>query len=189
MEHSTIIILTAFSGLAGALLTQLMTGLFSYINDRRKQTAELTGQFRNKKVEIGESFYFINGELMTMIRKNIAYWKNLHNGRSEASRSFMHKEMEKLDAYQAKLNAENWKYNLIGIYFDVPFTFNEMLDANRRSHELYLKITDLSEKIKSAATPEAEELYKFYNVSIFVLIMKAPILEWKIIWWRSKGNC
>jgi hypothetical protein len=168
-NNQTLLILTAFAGLAGALLTQLMTGLFSYVNDSRKRRIELDNNFRSKKIEVGENFYFVNVELMSMIRKNIGYWKNLHNGRSEASRNILHKEMEKMDAYQRKLNAENWKYNLTGIYFEVPFGFNEMQDANRRAHELFLRVTDVSESIKRSGEAEADELYQAYNLLIFDL--------------------
>lgn len=168
-EHQILVWVAAFSGLAGALLSQLMTGLFSYINDRRKQKNELSNQYRNKKSEIGENFYFMNGELMTMINKNIVYWKSRHNQRGESSLNFLNKEMGKLDEYQVKLHTENWKYNLISIYFDVPFNFREMLEANSRSHQFYLKILDLSDQIKKTAgqVQEQEILFQQYNILIF----------------------
>lgn len=146
-----------------------MTGLFAYINYRRKQKTELENQYRAKKLEIGENFYFINGELMTMMRKNIDYWNNLHNDRSEQTLNFMRREMEKLDVYQAQLHAENWKYNLIAIYYDVPFTAEEIQQANRRSHELYLRIVDLSNKIRVTIPQEQEDLYQVYSQTVFDL--------------------
>lgn len=169
MDKNLVVLLSAFSGLAGALLTQLMTGLFTFVNDRRKQKTELAREYRAKKLEIGENFYFINGELMTMMRKNIDYWYNLRHDRSEQTLNFMRREMEKLDIYQAQLHTENWKYNLFGIYFEVPFTFDEIQQANRRSHQLYLQVVDLSNKIRETIPQEQEDLYKAYNVSVFDL--------------------
>jgi hypothetical protein len=169
MDKSFVIYVTAFAGLTGALLTQLMTGLFAYINDRRKQKVDLENQYRIKRLEIGENFYFINGELMAIIRKNIDYWYNLRNDRSEQTLISMKKEIGKLDNYQAQLRTENWKYNLVGIYFRVPFGFDAIQEANSRSHQLCILVNDLANKIRAAAPAQREELYKSYNVAIFDL--------------------
>jgi hypothetical protein len=163
------LILTAFAGLAGALLTQLLTGLFSYINDHRKQKTEVQALYRGKKVEIGESFYFINGELMAMIKKNIAYWRNRRDDRSDTTLGFLRQEMDRLDAYQAKLQAENWKYNLIGIYYTIPYSFHAMLEDNQRSHEIYLEVLDYSERIKLALPAEKEDFFQDYQEIIATL--------------------
>jgi hypothetical protein len=87
---------------------RFLTSLFSYTNDRRKQKAEVRNLYHGKKVEIGENFYFMNGELMTMIRKNISYWKSKDKTRGPSSIGFVNREMEKLDSYQVKLHAKNW---------------------------------------------------------------------------------
>jgi hypothetical protein len=157
------LILTAFAGLAGALMTQLLTGLFSYLNDRRKQESEVQSLYRGKKLEIGENFYFMNGELMAMIKKNIAYWRQRGEDRSDRTLAFLRQEMDRLDAYQAKLQAENWKYNLIGIYFAIPYSFQEMLEDNQRSHELYLQVLDYSERIRVALPSEKDEFFLPYQ--------------------------
>jgi hypothetical protein len=163
------LLFTALAGLAGALLTQLMTGLFSYINDRRKQKAEIQLLYRGKKVEIGENFYFMNGELMAMIKKNIAYWRNKWDDRSETTLDFLRREMDRLDAYQAKLQAENWKYNLIGIYYTIPYSFHAMLEDNQRSHELYIEVLDFSERIKKALPAERSDFFNDYYAVILAL--------------------
>jgi hypothetical protein len=163
------LVFTALAGLAGALLTQLMTGLFSYVNDRRKQKAEVQMLYRGKKVEIGENFYFMNGELMAMIKKNIAYWRSKWDDRSETTLDFLRREMDRLDAYQAKLQAENWKYNLIGIYYTIPYSFHAMLEDNQRSHELYLEVLDFSERIKKALPAERGDFFKDYYAVVLAL--------------------
>ena len=145
------------------MLTQLMTGLFSYVNDRRKQRTAVRNLLREKKIEIGENFYFMSGELMSMIRKNIAYWQNRQDYRSEASLGFLKLEMDRLDAYQSKLQTENWKYNLVGIYYTIPYPFGEMLEDNKRSHELYLKVLDYSEVIRKALPQEREDMVGDYQ--------------------------
>jgi hypothetical protein len=160
------VIFAAFSGLAGALLTQLMTGLFSYVNDRRKQKTEARNLLRGKKIEIGENFYFMSGELMAMIKKNIAYWKNRHDYRSEVSLGFLRLEMDRLDVYQSKLQTENWKYNLVAIYYDIPYSFGAMLEDNKRSHELYLKVLDFSEIIKRTLPQEKEDVFIDYKTTL-----------------------
>ncbi|WPU91619.1 hypothetical protein SNE25_20080 [Mucilaginibacter sabulilitoris] len=166
----TLVILSAFSGLLGALLTQLMTGLFSYVNDRRKQQFELQKQYRGKRAEIGESFYFMHGELMSMIKKNIAYWKNRQDYRSEVTLQFLKLEIDRLDGYQSRLQTENWKYNLVGIYYHIPYDFADMLDDNKTSHELYLKVLDLSEVIRRTLPQEREDIYGNYLVVLNELI-------------------
>lgn len=169
MSESTLIEVSAFSGLAGAVLTQLFSGVLSYLGDRRKQAMERGSQFRLKRAEIGENFYFMNGELMVMIKKNVEYWRNLRGDRGESALAFLRSEMEKLDAYQAKLNSENWKYNLVGIYFDVPFDFEQMLVANNRSHELYLRVIELSGIIRQMLPMERDALYAEYQGAVSAL--------------------
>lgn len=169
MDKNLLVTISAFAGLAGALLSQLMTGLFAYVNDNRKRKTELDNQYRTRKLEIGENFYFINGELMTMIRKNIDYWYNFRNDRSEQTLLSMKKAMEKLENYQVQLHTENWKYNLVSVYFRVPFEFDEIQQSNRRSHQLYILVDDLANKIRAAMPERQEELYKSYNMAIFDL--------------------
>ncbi|GAB3909993.1 hypothetical protein [Mucilaginibacter boryungensis] len=168
-SKETLLIWTAFSGLAGALLTQLMTGLFSFINDRRKCKQDLKNQFRNKKIEIGENFYFMNGEVMAMIQKNIAYWKNRTDSRSKKSLTILNKEMEKLNSLSEKINAENWKYNLVSIYYELPFQVDEIWAANKKTQKYYLAVIDMSEQIKQLPSTEQEPLYKEYNTLVFNL--------------------
>jgi hypothetical protein len=165
-DHQLLVWLAACSGLAGAILTQLLTGLFSYINDRRKQQAEVRNLWRGKKIEIGEYFYFMSGELMSMIKKNIAYWKNRQDYRSAASLNFLKLEMDRLDAYQSKLQTENWKYNLVGIYYTIPYSFGEMLEDNKRSHELYLKMIDFPEIINKTLPQEKHDLLEEYQATL-----------------------
>ncbi|RVU02061.1 hypothetical protein EOD41_08920 [Mucilaginibacter limnophilus] len=168
-DNNTILQISAFAGLAGALLTQVLTGTFTYLNDRRKQKNDVRNQYRSRMVEVGESFYFMNGELMSMIKKNIAYWTNRRDDRSLTTLQYLKNEMEELDAYQNKLNTENWKYNLASIYFDLPFTMQEMLETNRTSHQLYLKVLDLSDHIRNSPSEETETLFKTYHLAVFDL--------------------
>lgn len=172
-----IVILSAFSGLAGALVTQLITGIFAYISDKRKQHIDLDKDFRNKKLEIGENFYFVNGELMVMIRKNISYWLNLYQDCSEQTLLFMKKEMEKIDLYQQRLLRENWKFNLISIYFKLPFDREEMENANQKSRQLYWRVNDLSNKIKVCQDAvKLEEYHQKYANAIFDLYRHYEVL-------------
>src|SRR5882762_3459885 len=102
-EQSTLIAVSAFSGLAGALLTQIISQAGAYFADKRKLEAALADQLRNKKIEIGESFFFITGEKMTAIRKNIGFWKNGNKARTDSSLDFLYKETSKFNAYMEKL--------------------------------------------------------------------------------------
>ena len=138
-ENLVLIELSAFSGLAGALLTQIIVAANTYFTDKRKQAFELKNLYRNKKVEIGENFYYVTGEKMALIKKNIRYWKNWNDSRLEASIMFLQKELTRLNRDMEKLDAENWKYNLIHLYFDVSFTDDEIIASNEKTHRLYLK--------------------------------------------------
>ncbi|WCT13750.1 hypothetical protein [Mucilaginibacter jinjuensis] len=166
-DNSTLIAISAFSGLAGALLTQMISGLFAYFSERRKYNNGVRDLHRAKKIEIGENFYYITGEKMTIVKKNIGYWKNWNNSRSEASLDYLKKEMITFKAYIDKLNEENWKYNLISLYYNVSFTSSEVLEANEQSHLYYLSVLDLMDKIKKANGDETEVLYQQYAIAIF----------------------
>lgn len=169
-DNSTLIAVSAFSGLAGALLTQAMTGLFAYFSDKRRVGTDLKNQYRNKQIEIAENFYFMTGEAMNNLRKSINYWKNRNDSRSEASLNFMREEMRVLDVYLQKLNEENWKHNLVGLYFHVSLSYSEIIATNTRSHAIYLNILDIAERIKkSEEGEEKDKLYGRYNLSIFDL--------------------
>ncbi len=159
---------SAFSGLAGALFTQVISAVNTYFIDRRKQTAEVRSQHRAKKIEIGESFYYITGEKMACINKNIRYWKNWNNSRSEASLDFLNKETSQFNSYMEQLNADNWKYNLISLYFNVSFTNDEVVKSNARSHQLYLLYLDLAEKIRMSEDDiKTEELHQRFAVTVY----------------------
>lgn len=165
-DNSILIQISAFSGLIGALLTQCLTGLFAYLGDKRKSGAALKNTYRNKQVDIAENFYFVTGEKMAVVKKNIGYWKNYNIARSEKSLDFLNKEMNKLNTYIAKLDAENWKYNLISLYFDVSLANDRVIESNLRSKEMYLKVLDLTDGIKHALNEEKGDLYELYNKAI-----------------------
>jgi hypothetical protein len=167
--NQTLLILTAFAGLAGALLTQLMTGLFGYWGDKRKARLERGNLYRAKQVEVAEQFYFMTGETMSVLRKSVEYWKDRNKQRSDASIAFFNREMKKLDAYLQKLQEENWKHNLISLYFDVALSYDQIIAANMRSHSLYLGLLDTAEQIKKASDEEKEHLVGKYHVGIFDL--------------------
>ncbi|WPV00805.1 hypothetical protein SNE26_03380 [Mucilaginibacter sp. cycad4] len=169
MDKNFILLIGALAGLTGALITQLFTGLFSYLNDMRKQRYELRNQFRLKRLDIGENFYFINTELLSMVRKNVDYWRNLWRDRNDETLAFMKREMGKLDAYQVKLRTENWKYNVVDVYFNLPFNISEMEKVNEISRKLYIAVIDIANKIQSIPAAEREELFKPYNIAVFNL--------------------
>jgi hypothetical protein len=165
-DNSTLLQVSAYSGLIGALLTQTLIGLFSYVGDKRKSDTELKKTYRNKQVDIAENFYYVTGEKMAIVKKNIGYWKNYNNSRSEKSLDFLNKEMMKLNTYMHKLDAENWKYNLISLYFDVSLTNDLMIASNLKSKELYLKVLDLTDEIKHALEESKGDLYQLYTQAI-----------------------
>jgi hypothetical protein len=166
-DNTTLIEVSAFSGLAGALLTQMMTGIFAYFNDKRKYNHEVKNLYRIKKMEIGENFYYMTGEIMAVIKKNIGYWKNWNNSRSEASLKFLNNEMVKLNTYMDKLKAENWKFNLINLYFRVSMSNSEVIESNARSQQLYLKVKDIMDKIRKTSSTDQDALYQQYALAIF----------------------
>jgi hypothetical protein len=168
-DNSTLIALSAFSGLAGAVLTQALTGLFGYLGDKRKARLELNNLYRQKQVEIAENFYYVTGETMSVLRKSIEHWKDRNKPRSEASVAFFNKEMKRLDAYMEKLNADNWKHNLIALYFDVALSYNELIAANTKSHLMYMGLLDMAENLKESEGDEKERLLGKYHVGIFDL--------------------
>jgi len=166
-DHSIVIAVSAFSGLAGAILTQLFNGLFTYLNDRRKYHHEVHQNLSSRKTEIGENFYFMTGERMTHIQKSIRYWKNWNGTRSESSLAWLKKELTEMVGRMEELNADNWKYNLAGLYFNISFTHDQVIAANAISHQHYLKVLDIGDRLTKAAAEDKEELYKQYALAIF----------------------
>ncbi|WP_295801697.1 hypothetical protein [Mucilaginibacter sp.] len=65
-----------------------------------------------------------------------------------------------------KLNADNWKFNLISLNFDISFTNEEVAHSNERSHELYLNYLDLAGRIRKTEGHEKEQLFKRYAVVV-----------------------
>jgi hypothetical protein len=165
-DQLTLVEISAFSGLIGALLTQTLSGLFSYIDDKRKSNMQLKASFRNRQVEIAENFYFVTGEKMAIVKKNIGYWQNWNNSRSEPSLDFLNKELVKLNVYIERLDAENWKNNLISLYFNVSLTNDVLIASNDKSKALYLKVLDLTEALKHALPESKSDLYKLYDDAI-----------------------
>jgi hypothetical protein len=100
---------------------------------------------------------------MAIVKKNIGYWQNYNNSRSEKSLDFLNQEMTKLNAYMDKLDAENWKYNLAGLYFDVSFTNERIIASNSKSKEMYLKVLDITDQIKHSLPNEQSDLYKLHS--------------------------
>lgn len=168
MQDSHVLIeVSAFSGLAGAILTQLITTLNNYLGDKRKEQLELRASYRTKKIEIGENFYYVQGEIMAVIKKNIAFWHDWNDGRSQASLEALNKEVSKFTAYMEKLYTENWKYNLIGLYFPVSLTGTEVMESNATSQKYRLSVLDIATAIKSAGPEERGQLYEQYALVIF----------------------
>jgi len=164
IDHTSLIALSAFSGLAGAILTQVLTGVFAYYGDKRKSQLELNKAYRDKQVEVAEQFYYVTGETMAVIKKNIEHFKDRSRSRSEASINFFDKEIKKLEAYLDKLKADNWKQNLIGLYFNVSLSYQGLIEANNQSHLLFLRLLDIADKIKKTNDPDKEKLIgDYYN--------------------------
>lgn len=168
-DNATLISVSAFSGMAGALLTQTLTGVFSYFGDRRKYRNEAGSQYRAKKAEIAENFYFVTGETMAILKKTVTLRKKWNEAQSSASLQNISRETNRLDEQLQKLNSENWKQNLVGLYFDVTLSYNELIGANTRSHLLYLDLLDLGERIARATGDEQQQLLGDYNIAVFEL--------------------
>jgi len=163
----TLIGVSALSGLTGAILAQIVAAVNSYFTDKRKHSFEVDNQYRNKKIEIGENYYYMNGEMMAVIRKYIEFWKNFNTSRGKASLESLKTEANLFTARLEKLNSENWKYNLITLYFKVAFTPDHMQAVNAQSRKLQLATLDLAGRLKSATGEEKENLLGKYAVAVF----------------------
>ncbi len=168
-DNSTLIALSAFSGLAGAVLTQVLIGLFNYLGDKRKSKDALNKQYRDKQIEVAEQFYFVTGETMNRLKKSIEHWKDLNKARTEVSISFFNKEIKELDAHLEKVKAENWKHNLIDLYFNVSLSKTDLVIANTKSHTLFLNLLDTASKISKGNEAEKDTLQGKYHIDIFDL--------------------
>ena len=77
--------------------------------------------------------------------------------------------MKRLDGYMEKLHTENWKHNLVSLYFEVSLPYDRVIEANSRSHALYLVLLDTAERIRKAEGEEKELLLGKYHLGIFDL--------------------
>jgi hypothetical protein len=168
--ENTTLVVSAFSGLAGALIAQALTGLFAYFGDKRKAETELKNQYRSKQVEIAENYYYVTGETMSILKKSVQLWKGRNIERSEASYKSMTDSLKEADVRLKQMNVDNWRHNLIGLYFNVSLSYNELIAANNKSHDLYLKVLDIESRLRGADNEEDRELYLGqYSVAIFDL--------------------
>jgi hypothetical protein len=154
-ENNTILVISAFSGLAGAILAQSISGAVTYFSDKRKTTNEARSAYRAKKVDIGENFYYVTAEKVSIIRSHILYWKKREFIDSETSLAFLNQEMNKLAAHLDRLNADSWKYNLINLYYQVTLNHNTVVETNAVSQAYYLRFLDAIDAIKKAHDEQA----------------------------------
>jgi hypothetical protein len=167
-ENNTIIVISAFSGLAGAILAQIISGLVTYFSDKRKRENETRASYRNKKTEIGENFYYVTSEKVSIIRAHILYWKKREFIDSETSLSFLNQEMKKLGEHLGRLNADGWKYNLINLYYRVSLNHNKIIRTNAVSQAYYLKYLDAIDAFKKAHDEEDKnEIQQRYAQILF----------------------
>jgi len=74
-----------------------------YIDLRRFESLdenpiELSKEYRNKKVEIAENYYYVTGETMSILKKSIQLWKGRNIQRSEASYKSMSESLKEADS-------------------------------------------------------------------------------------------
>src|ERR1700743_519573 len=153
-ENNTLIAISAFSGLAGAILAQSISGMVAYFSDKRKQNTEVKTAYRSKKMEIGENFYHVTSEKVGIIKMHILYWKKREFIDSETSLNFLNREMKKLGEHLERLNADSWKSNLINLYYRVTLNQNAIIQTNPLSQAYYLKYLDAIDAFKKAHDDE-----------------------------------
>lgn len=167
-DHNAVITISAFSGLAGAILSQIISGTIIYFSDKRKRDSEVKAVYRNKKMEIGENFYYVTSEKVSIIRSHIQYWKKREFIESETALAFLNSEMKKLGEQQERLNADSWKYNLINMYYHVSLNNNNLTESNTTSQKYYLKFLDAIDGLKKAS--EEEEIEQLQSRYAFILL-------------------
>jgi hypothetical protein len=109
---------------------------------------------------------------MSILKKSIQLWKGRNIARSEASYKSMSAGLKEADVQLKKMNIDNWKHNLIGLYFNVSLAYDDLVAANNRSHELYLKVLDIEAKIRTADNDNETDKELFigqFSVAIFDL--------------------
>jgi hypothetical protein len=153
-ENNTILVIGAFSGFAGAILAQSISGLITYFSDKRKKDNETHAVYRSKKTDIGENFYYVSSEKVSIIRAHILYWQKREFIDSESSLAFLNQEMKKLSEHLGRLNADSWKYNLINLYYQVTLNHNTIIRTNAVSQAYYLKYLDIIDAFKKAHDEE-----------------------------------
>jgi len=167
-DNNTVIAISAFSGLAGAILAQAISGTITYFSDKRKVNNEVKAAYRNKKMEIGENFYYVTSEKVSIIRSHIYYWKKREFIESETALAFLNSEMKKLGEQQDRLNADGWRFNLINLYFRVSLSSNTLTESNATSQRYYLQFLDAIDSLKKASEEEKfEELQARYAMILF----------------------
>ena len=165
--NNTIIAISAFSGLAGAILAQAISGIITFKSDKRKQNNEIRATYRNKKMEIGENFYYVTSEKVSIIKTHILYWKKREFIDSESSLAFLNEEMKKLKHHLESLNADSWKYNLINLYYNISLNQVSVIETNAVSQGYYLRFLDAIDAFKKAHDEEKDDLQKQYALILF----------------------
>ena len=100
--------------------------------------------------------------------RTLAFGKNWNNSRTDASLDFLNKETQRFNTYMDKLNADNWKFNLIGLYFTINYTTEDIAKSNEQSDNFTFVTLTFQIKLKGRDDEhEKELLYQQYAVTVF----------------------
>jgi len=74
-----------------------------------------------------------------------------------------------MEEQMQKLNSENWRYNLINLYYDVSLSFSDVQEYRAKAQSYFLKILDPADQL-SKGSEEEEMIYGMYAVHIFAYV-------------------
>jgi hypothetical protein len=149
-------IISASSAITGVIATQIITAINNRKSDKRKYDFELIKTSLARKIEVGEQFYVVSGENLTVKHAFIHYLKNT-DLKSSKSYEFIDERYKQLYADFEKVSEKNSLANLVNIYFDVQINFESALEAEKKLKTLFISIHELKAQISNNSDPEIKD--------------------------------
>jgi len=160
VDNSTTVwvsVISASSAIAGVVVTQIITAINNRKSDKRKYQFEATKAYLSRKIEVGEQFYYVTGENLTLKHALIHYVKTA-DLKSPKAYEFISERYNQLYTDFEKVTEKNSLANLVNLYFDVKINFELALEAEKKLKNLFVNIHELNAEISVNTDPELTDV-------------------------------
>ncbi len=148
-------IVSAGSALLGVIVSQIITAINSKSSDHRKHNFEIIKTKLARKIEVGESFYYISGENLQLMKAMVHYIKTKSIVQSKLSKEFLQNGYTRLHADFEKIKSDNHSANLINLYFNVGVSFELISKSDLEAKNIFLNLYELNSEYSRSTNSAA----------------------------------